>query len=52
MIDNDFVGQIVKDLNLDMNESDINSLLNEVNKGGEAKKEGEEQKKKEEEEKK
>ena len=32
-LDNDFVGQIVKDLNLDMNESDINSLLNEVNKG-------------------
>ena len=55
-MDNDFVGQIVKDLNLDMNESEINSLLNDVGIGAgsseQARKDEEERKKKEEEEKK
>jgi len=44
-MDNDFVGQIVKDLNLDVNEADITSLLNEVNKKEEQKKKEEEDKK-------
>lgn len=45
----------MKDLNLDINQSDINALLNDVNKGNvptdQAQKEAEEKKKKEEEEK-
>jgi len=49
IMDNEFVGQIVKDLNLNLNNEDINELLNQVNKGDQAK---EEQKKKEEEDKK
>lgn len=44
-MDNDFVGQIVKDLNLDMNNDDINDLLNQVNKSEEQKKKEEEDKK-------
>ena len=56
LMDNDFVGQIVKDLNLDMNENEINSLLNEVGIGAanneQARIDEEERKKKQEEEKK
>lgn len=52
-MDNEFVGQIVKDLNLDLNENDINDLLNKVNKGsGDQDMKDEEQKKKEDEDKK
>ena len=47
ILDNDFVGQIVKDLNLDMNDQDISNLLSDVQK-----KDDEEKKKKEEEDKK
>jgi hypothetical protein len=33
-LDNDFVGSIVKDLNLDVSDADINKMMEEMGKGG------------------
>jgi len=30
-MNNDFVGQLVADLNLDLNQDDIDNLINEIN---------------------
>ena len=46
ILNNDFIGSIVNDLNLEMDESEINSLIDQ------AKKDNEEKKKKEDEDKK
>lgn len=45
MLDNEFVGQIAKDLGIDFNDSDINNLMSNVNKDDEQKKKEEEDKK-------
>jgi hypothetical protein len=42
-MDNDFVGQIVKDLNLDVNDQAISDMLNEVTKKEDEKKKKEEE---------
>ena len=45
-LDNEFVGQIVKDLDLDINDSELNDIMKEVGKKDEESKKKEEEDKK------